>query len=135
MPAARICKQQIYYYNINSTIITTQYSITHLLSLPSTIMKYNAVVFTALAVAVSIVHATPIQIQARNAPKDPFVDCLRQSYPKFPSKGAPTTQELRACFAQAKPSTKREETQSTLEQDLYVEETNPEPGNNNTNLI
>lgn len=89
---------------------------------------------STLAVGISLVHATPIHIQARNAPKDPLIDCLRQSYPKYPSEGAPTTQQLRACFAQAYPSVKREETQSILDQDLYVEEANPEPSNN-TNLI
>lgn len=73
-------------------------------------MKYNATVLTALALGVVSVRASPVQIQhqASIAFKDPFVECMRQTQPNFPSSGAPTPEELRACFNQGNPPAKRE---------------------------
>tara|TARA_R110002003_G_scaffold2995_2_gene24759 strand:+ start:381 stop:1211 length:831 start_codon:yes stop_codon:yes gene_type:complete len=73
-------------------------------------MKHNASVLAAVAVSIVSVQATPVTVHAR-APgvlSDPFVKCLRQTYPNFPKEGSPTGQEIQTCSDQSRPRAKRD---------------------------
>jgi hypothetical protein len=77
-------------------------------------MKYNAALFTTLAVSIASIRAAPAQEhpQAAFTPSDPFVACVQKTSPefrKFPTEGkSPTTAQLRACFPGAHLKTARE---------------------------
>ncbi|KAF1961046.1 hypothetical protein CC80DRAFT_488415 [Byssothecium circinans] len=73
-------------------------------------MKYDAALFTALAASLASVRAAPAHEHPRAAftPSDPFVACVQKTFPKFPTEGNPTTEQLRACFPRAHPQAARE---------------------------
>ncbi|KAF2274584.1 uncharacterized protein EI97DRAFT_460154 [Westerdykella ornata] len=73
-------------------------------------MKYDAALFTTLAVSMASVRAAPAQEQPRAAftPSAPFVTCVQKTFPKFPKEGNPTTEQLRACLPGAHPQATRE---------------------------
>jgi hypothetical protein len=89
-------------------------------------MKYNASVLTAVAVTLVSVQASPVTVHAR-APgvlSDPFVNCLRQTYPRFPREGSPTVQEIQTCSDPNRPRSKRETapTEPTTEDSIFAPE-------------
>lgn len=73
-------------------------------------MKYNAALFTALAVSMTSVRAAPAHFhpRAKFTPSDPFVSCVQKTFPKFPKEGNPTTEQLRTCLPQSPPKAARE---------------------------
>lgn len=86
-------------------------------------MKYNGSVLAAVAVSIVSVQASPVTVHAR-APgvlSDPFVKCLRQTYPTFPKEGSPTAQEIQTCSDPNQPRAKRETapTEPTTRESIY----------------
>jgi hypothetical protein len=92
-------------------------------------MKYNGAVYTALAVGIVSVYATPLQINARAASNQvsPVLSYIQQTNPQFPMGDRPNDQVLRKCISQSQPKAKRSNTtpQSEPEELIYEPNTNP----------
>jgi hypothetical protein len=61
-------------------------------------MKSNTAIFTALAVSITSIQAAPSGGLIYTVPSNPFVQCMRRSFPSFPITGGPSKEEVRACL-------------------------------------
>jgi hypothetical protein len=143
-PARRKNKAIILYYNPHLTLHTNAsllvvYTTPTFLPLyyHAIIMKCGVTILSAFAVSIVSVRASPIYVDAQQvvtAQPNPFVSCIRQTYPRFPTEGTPTQQQLQACYPRKQPTAKRADAATELGE-VYPDAPQPAHEPNPSNLV